>query len=366
MNEMAPGPRPAIGATSDIPNGAGGVPGVVGLQWGKVGSRSLRLLIPSLSALALISVIMLALGANPVSVISAIIVNGLGTPYYLSETLMVTAPLVLCGVAAAIPFSARLWNIGGTGQLLAGAVATVLVALTVGSALPGAVLAAVAMFAGIGAGVAWAMIAGLMKVRLGSNEIIVTLMLNLVAAFVADYVITGPWAEGTATETRLIPAGSRFGSFWQQGFNETILVAVAVALLAGGLLSYTRLGFGIRAAGRNLRASQLAGFSSGRLWLSAFGLGGAAAGLAGALLVVGVHSALLPGMNEQYGYDGIAIALVAGLRPALIVPAAFVFAVVQVGGIGLSSIGVSTSITYVIEAVLIISLLLFRVIRVRT
>lgn len=329
--------------------------------------RSLRVVLPLAGSFAVICAVIAGLGSNPFTVLADIVSGALGSQFDLSETLMVTAPLVLTGIAAAIPFSARLWNIGGDGQLYVGATAAVLVGLTVGGAVPGPLLAAFCVLAGTASGALWALAAGGIKLAVGGNEVIVTLMLNLLAANLTDYVVTGPWAQGISPQTKSIPNGATFGSFWQTGFNETVFIAVAVAAAAGLFMSATKSGFGIRAVGRNLDASRLAGFRVRRLWLGAFGLGGAAAGLAGALLVVGVHSALIPGMGEQYGYDGIAVALVAGLRPLLLLPAAFVFAVIEVGGTSLSATAnVSTAISYVIEGVIVISLLAFRAIRVRT
>lgn len=329
--------------------------------------RTVRVGAPLLGALAVICAVIAALGANPFTILGQLVGDALGSQYYLSETLMVTAPLVLCGIAAAVPFSARIWNIGGTGQLLVGATSSVLVGLTLGRAIAGPLLAMLCILAGIAAGATWALLAGWIKVSLGGNEVIVTLMLNLIAFNIVDYVVTGPWAQGQAPQTKSIPRGATLGSFWQSGFNEFIVIAVVLALIVAVFLRHTRTGFGVRAVGRNLDAARLAGFRPTKLWLGAFAIGGGAAGLAGALLVVGVHGALLPGINEQYGYDGIAIALIAGLRPVLLLPAGFLFAVIEVGGRGLAAgANVSTAISYVIEGVIVISFLAFRVVRLRS
>lgn len=329
-------------------------------------ARGGRLLLPTLGAFAAVCLALLVLGENPFTTLWYMVTDSLGSAYSVSETLMVMAPLVLTGLAAAIPFSARLWNIGGDGQLYIGAVAAVVVGLEVGHSVPGPVLSGLCVLAGIAAGSLWALIAALVKVGVAGNEVIVTLMLNLLAALAVDYVVTGPYAQGISPQTRSIPQGATFDSFWQTGFNQSIFIAVAVAAGAAVFMQRTRGGFGIRAAGLNLDAARLAGFGVKRLWLGAFAIGGACAGLAGALLVVGVYGALIPGMGEQYGYTGIAVALVARLRPLLLVPSALLFAVIEVGGSGLSaSAGISPSIAYVIEAMIVISLLGFNVMRVR-
>lgn len=347
---------------TDIGGVAAGTESIVGPAL----KRVLRVLLPLVGAFVVICAVIGGLGANPFAVLGSMVTGSLGSQYSFAETLMVMMPLVLCGLAAAIPFSAGLWNIGGYGQLYVGSVAAVLVGLTIGTHVPGEFLSFLCIGAGVVAGSLWALIAAVVKITVGGNEVIVTLMLNLLAGLLADYVVTGPWAQGVSPQTRNIPGAAIFSSFWQSGFNVAFFVAIAVALFFGLFMSSTKTGFGIRASGRNLEAARLAGFRVVRLWLSTFGLGGACAGLAGALLVVAVHGALIPGMGEQYGYTGIAVALLAGLRPRLVIPAALFFAVVEVGGNSLSaSANVSTAISYVIEGVIVIALLAFRAIRVR-
>src|SRR5581483_10047032 len=131
---------------------------------GSVALRTLQLLLPAVGAFGVICVAVLVLGADPLLVLGKMISGSLGSQYDVSEVLMVMAPLILCGLAAAVPFSARLWNIGGDGQLYVGAVAAVVVGLNVGKDVPGELLAALCVLAGIAAGACWAIVAGLVKV----------------------------------------------------------------------------------------------------------------------------------------------------------------------------------------------------------
>jgi ABC-type uncharacterized transport system permease subunit len=311
---------------------------------GETGTTIVRLghrLLPILGAFLSVCLAIFLLGENPFTTLWYMVSGALGSQYELSETLMVMTPLILCGLAAAIPFSARLWNIGGDGQLYIGSVIAVVIGLELGGRVSGPVLAGLCVVGGIVAGSFWAILAALVKIGVDGNEVIVTIMLNLLAALAVDYVVTGPYAQGIAPQTKTIPKGATFGSFWQSGFNQSIFIAVAVAAMAAVFMQRTRAGFGIRAAGLNLDAARLAGVAVKRWWFAAFG--------------------------EQYGYTGIAVALLAGLRPLLLIPSAAFFAIIEVGGNGLSaSAGISPSIAYVIEAVIVISLLAFRVLRVRT
>jgi ABC-type uncharacterized transport system permease subunit len=317
-----------------------------------------------LAALLLTALILLVLGANPLEAYQAIFIGSLGNLYNISQTVMVMAPLMLTGVAAAIPFAARQWNVGGEGQLYVGAVAAVLVALTFVS-VPGPLLTLAALLGGIAAGAVWGLIAAGLKVLRGANEVIVTFMLNFIALLVADYVITGPWAQNAEPQTRSVPSGVDLAALWPgSNINLAPLIALAGILVAWVVMTRTSLGFGLRASGLNARAARLAGFGISRLILAAFALGGAWAGLAGGILVVGVHHALVPAISAQYGYTGIAVALIARLHPLWVIPSAALFAIIDVGGSSLPAVtGVSTSASYVIEAAFVILLLAFRVIR---
>ena len=315
-------------------------------------------------AFVLTAIILLAMGANPLNSFAAIAYGALGNAYNLSQTAMVMAPLMLTGLAAAIPFSARIWNIGGEGQLYAGAVASVLFALTFGNA-PGPILAVLSLLAGVLAGAAWGLIAAGLRVWRGANEVIVTLMLNFIALLLADYVITGPWAQGQEPQTRNIPAGVGLASLWPGSFvNLSPVLAFIALVIAWLVMNRTALGFAVRAVGLNAKVARLSGFSISGITLAAFGMGGACAGLAGAILVVGVQHALVPGISPNYGYTGVAVALIARLNPLWILPSAALFAIINVGGNNLpAATGISTSASFVIEAAFVILLLALRVLR---
>lgn len=323
-------------------------------------------LLSLIAAIVLTGLVMRLLGANPIQAYQGLLSGALGSVYNIGLTLMVATPLILTGMAAAIPFSARLWNVGGEGQLYAGAVASVLVALTFVH-LPAPLLAVLAIVCGILAGAVWAMIAGLLRILVDANEVIVTLMLNFIALNAADYVITGPWAQNVSPQTRNIPKGVTLANIWPgTSVNLGLVLAVICAVLAFILMRNTALGLSIRATGFNSRASRLAGFSITRITLAAFGVAGACAGLAGAIEVVGVYHALVPDLSANYGYIGIAVALLARLNPLWIIPSAIFFAAVTVGGNNLTATsGISTSTSLIIEAIFVILLLAFHVVRLQ-
>lgn len=317
-------------------------------------------------ALVLGGVVIAALGADPIAAYGAIVSGSLGGTSQIGETLRATTPLVLTGIAAAIPFSARLWNVGGEGQFYAGAIAAILVALTFSSLQP-ALLTVLALVAGVLAGSFWASIAGVLRAFVNANEVIVTLMLNFIAILAAAYVITGPWAQGLSPKTENVPAGVDLPRIWQgAGVGVAELLAVAAAVVAYILMTRTSLGFAIRAAGSSVHAARLAGFSVRRVTVSSFALAGCFAGLGGAITVVAVQRALIDNISENYGFIGIAVALIARLDPLWILPAAFFFGTVTVGSQNLTAAaGISAAMASVIIALFVILLLAFGAVKLK-
>jgi ABC-type uncharacterized transport system permease subunit len=314
------------------------------------------------SALVLTGFIFILLGLSPIDGYLSMLHGSIGTKYGFGQTLMVATPLMLTGLAAAIPFSARLWNVGGDGQFYAGAICSVVLGLTFVDLDP-ILLTVLCMVVGAVGGAAWGFIPGILKVAAHVNEVIVTIMLNFLGALLADLVIAA-WSENIQQTTRPLPAHVGLPLIWSgTPVNLGLPIAVATAVAAFVLLQRTPLGLAIRAVGMGSPAARLAGFDVGRIGVSSFLVGGACAGLAGAILVVGVHHALLTNMSAGYGLTGVAVALVANLNPLAIIPAAFFFAVITTGASNLTAgFGILTSASYVIIAVFVILLLAFRLI----
>jgi simple sugar transport system permease protein len=318
-----------------------------------------------LVALGLLAVFFLILGADPGVAFKGMFEGSVGNNIGFGQTLVVTTPLVFCGLAAAIPLSARFFNVGGEGQLLAGAIG----AAAVGFWAPGLDSPAMILACLLGALIAgslWALIAGALRAYTGANEVIVTLMLNFVAALLANYVINGSWRDPLSPQTKTLPESSDLPTILgNSGANIGILIAIAAAVFAIVLLFRTRLGFGIRATGLSPTAARLAGFSSVFTIMAVFALAGALAGLGGAVEVLGNHHALIEGIASNYGFTGIAVALVARLNPLGMVPIAFLFAAITVGSSTLpATTGVSSSASLIVVAVFVLALLALRVIRI--
>ena len=291
--------------------------------------------------------------------------GGFGSVFALSETLTRAIPLMLTGLAAAVAFRARLYNIGAEGQLYVGALAAVAVGGLHGGTgfdLPLPVLFVLMILAAAAAGALLLLGPALMKLKLGADEVVTTLLLNFIVLLVVSMMLDGPmkdpvamgWPQSVALAgdlelSKLIP---------QTRMHTGLLWALSLAAALWALLKFTVLGFDIRAVGANARAAAFAGVPVTRTMVTVAVLSGALAGLAGAIEVAGRTSYLTLDMSPGYGYAGIVIAMLAALHPLGVIAASVFVAGVLVGADSMSrAIGVPTYIADVIVAASLISVL---------
>lgn len=318
--------------------------------------------------LAVVCVVILIFGANPAKVARVVIDGSLGDSFVLGQTIMVTGILTLTGLAAAIPFRAGLWNVGGEGQMYAGAVGGVAVALAISPGLTGWVAVPLVLIASVVAGAVWGAIAGGLKAALDLNEVIVSLMLTFIAILLADWYVRSVKPEGISPQSERIPDNTVLPMLWKEGLVNYGLLLALVCVVAGWyLMKHTSLGFQIRAVGFNPKTAQLNGISSGRIAISTFAIGGAVAGLAGGIIVSGINNALVSHFSPNYGFLGIAVALIARLNALWLVPSALLLAVLRVGSNGLEvDVGLSASVGDILVATFIISMLFFGIVKLPT
>ena len=304
-------------------------------------------------------------GASVAQTYGLLLRGGFGSVFALSETFTRAVPLMLTGLAAAVAFRARLFNIGAEGQLYVGALAAVAVGGLHGGTgfdLPVPLLFVLMLLAAALAGALLLLGPALLKARLGVDEVVTTLLLNFVVLLLVSLMLDGPMKDPTAMGwpqsvalmselelSKLIP---------QTRVHSGLLVAVALAVAVWVLMRYTVLGFDIRATGANARAAAFAGVPVTRTVVLVAMLSGALAGLAGAIEVAGRTSYLTLDMSPGYGYSGIVIAMLAGLHPLGVAAASVFVAGVLVGADSMSrAIGVPTYIADVIVAASLISVL---------
>lgn len=327
----------------------------------------MRTLLALAGTVAVVALLLALLGASPVDALKALYTGAVGNRFNLGQTVMIASLLALTGLAAAIPFSAHLWNVGGEGQLYFGAFTAAAAAFTLPAGLAPWLLAPLVVVAAAAGGAAWGFVPGVLKVGANANEVITSLMMTFVAILLANYAITVLWPEGALPQTRYVPDSAELPNIWSGTLvTAGAPVAAGAVVVAWLIMSRTTLGFTIRAIGLNPNAARMNGMRVGRAGLLAFVMGGAFAGLAGGINVLGMNSALISGFSGNFGFLGIAVALVARLSPVWILPSAFFFAALRVGSNGLQvETGLSTSIGEIVVATFILLLLTFRVIRLR-
>jgi simple sugar transport system permease protein len=318
-----------------------------------------------LGTLVVMALLVVMLGSNPIDAGKTLVTGSLGNTFNLSQTLVVVGILTLVALAAAIPFSARLWNIGGEGQMTAGAVAAAVLGVTLPATWPTVMLAPAVTIGAIAAGSLWAAIPGWLKARFDASEIVTTLMLNFVATFFAAWIISDVFPEGFVQRTESIAANAEYPRPWDGWLVDIgIFLAIAAAIVAFIAISRSRLGFSIRAIGANARTSRLAGIETDRVTIQTFVIAGAFAGLAGALIVQGRDHSLLQNFSANFGFVGIGVALVARLKPLWIIPSAAFFAMLRVGSNSLQAgAGLAPVVGEIIVAVFVILLMVGGVIK---
>ncbi|HMM96401.1 MAG: ABC transporter permease [Micrococcales bacterium] len=276
-------------------------------------------------------------GVSPVYAYETLVREALVVPGSFTRTLQKTAPLVLTGLAVVLPLRVGLFNIGGQGQLVTGALLGAWVAYVAGGlGFGGAVLG---MVVGLLAGAAIGWLVGVLKAWRGVHEVISTIMLNYIVAGVAFWGVSGGPFQGEASKTsgipqsELIPESAQLHSVL--GIPIGFVVAFVLAVACWWVLSRTTLGFRFNTVGANRDAARYAGIPLNRIVVLSMVAGGGLAGLAGALEAEGTLHRFEPAIGGSLGFDGITIALLARANPLATIPAAFLVGMLRTGAAGL-------------------------------
>ncbi len=298
-------------------------------------------LVPVLAMLAALLVgvvLLLLLGSDPIEAYSALIRGALGNVSGITQTLTKATPLLLVGLGICIAFRGGVINIGGEGQIVVGALAAT--AFAVGfEKLPGLILLPLTLLSGAAAGLVWGGIPGLLKARLGVNEILTTVMMNQIALRLMNFLLRGPLLdpEHVAAGTSIPQSATLPESVWlprlvpRTLFHSGVFLAVLLALAVYFLLWRTTIGYRIRAVGLNPNASRYAGIPVPKYVTLSLALSGMLCGLAGTVEVLGVHHRMLEGLSGGYGFSGIVAALFGKLHPLGAIPASALFGALLVG-----------------------------------
>jgi len=331
---------------------------------GRVAYNAFVILLATLASTVACAIVLKAVGADPIATYITIFTGPFQDLFGVSEVLVRAVPLILVALGISIAFRAGMINIGAEGQILMGILASTATALALPN-LPKPLLLPLSLMAGVLGGGLWAAIAGILRARLGVNEILSTVMLNYIAAQFYTFLLRGPMIDPGELETgsgtpqslrlpaaawldRLVP-GTRL--------HYGLLLALVLAVGVYFLLWRTTWGYRMRAAGAEPKAARYAGIHVERSLVAAMVLSGCFAGLAGAVEVAGVHHRAIENISSGYGFAGIVVALFGALHPAGIVPAAVFFGLLLVGAdMTQRSAGVPANMILVLQGVIILAI----------
>jgi len=303
---------------------------------------------------AAIAVLLLALsgaafGHPPLELLSILLSGSIGSRFALEGTILKSVPLLLTGLSVAIAFRAGVWNIGGEGQFIVGALAGLLAARF-------GVIAS--LLASMIAGAAWASIATVMRLWRNAPEVLTTILLNFAAFHLLGWCVNGPLREEVAQYPQSDPAAAALPLLGN--LHAGVLLAIAVTVAAWWMLYRTAEGLRLRATGFNPSAARWAGIAVRAQLARAMVFSGAAAGLAGGIELLGVTHRLFERFASGYGYSGIAVALLAQLHPLALLLSAFFFgALVSGAGELQRTANISSAVATFGQAVVILVLIGF-------
>jgi simple sugar transport system permease protein len=323
-------------------------------------------------ALAIGAVVLAIAGGDPIASYRQIARSAFGSVGVFSDTMVKAIPLMLVGLACALAFRMRLWNIGAEGQFFVGAwgASAVVLAPLVTPSTPAPITIGLMLLAGMAAGAAWGFIPGFLKARFNVNEIISTLMLNYIAISWNDFWIFSVWSEGGFQQSKTFPRSAwlpRLADYARQvpAFSGLtthlgLLFALIAAVVVWWVLRRSRWGYEIRLIGDNPRAAEYAGIPIARNIIYVMMASGALAGLAGMSEISGVVHRLQGAISPGYGFTGIIVAWLAKLNPFAVILVSILFGALILAGREIQPSGIPKMIQGIVLVCLIASDFLLR------
>jgi general nucleoside transport system permease protein len=310
-------------------------------------------------AFAIIMVLLIFLGKSPIVAFSAMWKGAFGSSYAFFETVVKATPLMLAGLGVGIASKAKLWNIGGDGQIAMGAFAASGIALFL-PWLPKPIMITTMVIVGFLAGGAWAMIAALPRALLGLNEIITTVMFNFIASFWIAYLVQGPWKDPKMVAFPLsapfVDAAS-LPTFGGTRIHLGLVFAIIGAVLISVLINRTRWGFELRVIGSSKSAAKYAGINVTRNILLVMLISGGLAGLAGMSEVTGIFHKLQTGIAAGVGFSAFIVIFLARGNPLGIILTSILLGGLMTGATSAQTVGVSVQIGDMLQGLILFFIL---------
>lgn len=310
-----------------------------------------------LATLGVTTLAFLLAGADPIEGYTQFLIAPLTSQFRVLEVLVASTPLLLCGLAVAIAFRAGYWNIGAEGQLLAGAMAAGGLGMVLHD-VPPLVALPVMVVGGALSGAGWALVPALLRVRLGIDEVVTTLLLNPVALLFVKALVQGPWRDPSGiTESPPIAETAHLPQLIERSrLHLGFVIAIVGIVIAWYVLTRTATGLRVRAVGLSPGAARFAGIRVERTLLRVALVSGAIAGIAGMSEVAGIQFRLTAGLSPGYGYTGVVVAMLGGLTMPGVLVAGLLLGDLTIGAsIAEGRMGVPSQMGEVIQGVLLLA-----------
>ena len=299
----------------------------------------------------------LSLGIDLVEIFALFLGSTIGSLDSILHTLARATPILISTLGLLVAFKSGIWNIGGEGQIVVGAIVTVGTCLFLG--LPPPLAIALSLIGSFLASGIYGAFAAFLKARWDVNEVVVTMMQNFVAFAILQYLINGPWNWGVGLypRTAMIPPETRL-PFIMSPLSSMFLVALVLVAATYILLNRTVLGYEIRAMGANKLAAFTNGIDTERLTVLSMLLSGGICGLAGSGLVMGTFFRAQAGISGNYGFYAIASAFIAGNRALLAPLSSLLIALIYEGTLSLTALGIPHRLSEAIVGIVFLVVLL--------
>ncbi|RPI18226.1 MAG: ABC transporter permease [Ignavibacteriae bacterium] len=315
-------------------------------------------------ALFIGAIIISLIGKDPVEVYGVLFYGTLGNSYGIGQVLFKATPLIFTGLSVAFAFKAGLFNIGAEGQMIIGGFAAAWTGFTFVT-LPWIILIPLTIIAAFVGGALWGFIAGYLKAKYGSHEVINTIMLNFIAAALASYLVNEIYGIPATIHTPEVSGSSfllRFdaitGLFPGSPFNTSFLAAILCTIIFYFIINRTPFGYQIRTLGLNKNAAEYARMKIKKLVVLSMLISGGIAGIGSINFIFGYKHYYELGFSEGAGYIGIAVALIARNNPFAIIITAFFFGILEYGGLTINTM-VPKELVTILQALLIILVITF-------
>jgi ABC-type uncharacterized transport system permease subunit len=325
--------------------------------------------LPIIVSLAITAILIIAAGADPRAVFEKVLEGAFRNSRSFANVLNFLIPLTLVSIGLVVTFTAGLWNIGVEGQMMMGAIFMTWGALNLTLPEPFQLIAQILI--GMLGGGLWALLAGILKTRLGVHEIFGGVALNALANVLSIYLISGPWQppEGGSVRSTVPFRPESLFTVIAPDFSVSLfalLIVLAALVIVWLALRGTRWGLQLKATGKNARSARLLGVPTTRSALSAFVVCGMLAGIAGTHRAITVYESLRPLASGGIGFLGLLVVLLAANRILLVPVITFLFAVIVGGSTRLKiALQLDSSLSGVLQETLVLMMLLFAGVRQR-